>query len=90
MISSGATIAQRMTLKEHIHQLVDSLADDDDRLQAAERLLETNGSGNGAVVKAKKRKRLSFSAIGASDASDVSERFEEYLGRAIDRRNPVS
>jgi hypothetical protein len=86
---AGATI-DGMTLKEHIHQLVDSLADDDDRLQAAERLLETNDSGNGAVVKAKKLKRLSFSGIGASDASDVSERFEEYLGRAIDQRNPIS
>jgi hypothetical protein len=90
VVVAGATI-DGMTLKEHIHQLVDSLDDDDDRLQAAERLLETNGSGNGASgVKAKKRKRLSFSGIGASDASDVSERFEEYLGRAIDRRNPIS
>ena len=86
---SGATIPG-MTLKEHIIELVQSMSDDDDRLQAAERLLETDDSGNGSVVKAKKRKRLSFSAIGASDASDVSERFEEYLGRAIDRRNPIS
>jgi hypothetical protein len=81
----GATIWV-MTVKERIHQLVDAMSEDDDRLQAAERLLGSNGS----VVKAKKRKRLSFSAIGASDASDVSERFEEYLGRAIDRRNPIS
>ena len=67
---SGATIPG-MTLKEHIIELVQSMSDDDDRLQAAERLLETDDSGNGSVVKAKKRKRLSFSAIGASDASGV-------------------
>jgi hypothetical protein len=42
----GATLGS-MTLKEHIHQLVDSLADDDDRLQAAEQVLERNGAANG-------------------------------------------
>jgi hypothetical protein len=33
---------------------------------------------------------LPFFAIGASDASDVSERFDEYLGRAIEARHPRS
>jgi hypothetical protein len=31
-----------MATKEHIHQLVDSLPDGDDRLEAAERVLEPN------------------------------------------------
>jgi hypothetical protein len=50
VVVAGATI-DGMTLKEHIHQLVDSLADDDDRLQAAERLLETNGASVGDEAK---------------------------------------
>jgi Tfp pilus assembly protein PilZ len=87
VVVAGATIGG-MTLKEHIHQLVDSLADDDDRLQAAEQVLELDP--NGAGVKAKKVGRLSFSGIGTDDATDVSERFEEYLGRAIDARHPRS
>jgi hypothetical protein len=78
-----------MPTREQLQKELDAVPDDQlDNAQIV--VLEPNGSGSGAVVKAKKRKRLSFSAIGASDASDVSERFEEYLGRAIDRRNPIS
>lgn len=33
-----------MTLKERIHHLVDSMSEDDDRLHAAEQVLEPNGA----------------------------------------------
>ena len=49
-----------------------------------------SGTGNGAGVKAKKRKRLSFSGIGAGDLPDASERVDELVGLAIDKRHPPS
>jgi hypothetical protein len=82
-----------MTTKERLHKLIDRLPDSPEterRLAAAEHDLEPGGAGNGAVVKAKKRRRLSFSGIGAGDPPYVSERVDEFVGLAIDRRHPRS
>jgi hypothetical protein len=95
-----------MTLKEHIHQLVDSLDDDDDRLQVAEQVLELepNGAGgsdddeepvddddgNSNASEPQKVGRLSFFGIGEGDPPDASERVDELVGLAIDRRHPTS
>jgi hypothetical protein len=49
-----------------------------------------NGDGDSKATEPKKVGWLPFFGIGASDASDVSERFEEYLGIAIDKRHPRS
>ena len=49
-----------------------------------------NGNGDSDAAEPTKVGWLSFFGIGASDASDVSERFEEYLGIAIDKRHPRS
>jgi hypothetical protein len=81
-----------MTVKERLHKLIDELseleADDALRVLIARR---KNGAVSSAKAKEpKKVGRLSFSGIGTDDATDVSERFEEYLGRAIDARHPRS
>lgn len=83
-----------MTVKERVIKLIDSLPDTPESerwLKSIAKDLSSTRTSNGTgSVKAKKVGRLSFSGIGASDASDVSERFEEYLGRAIDARHPRS
>jgi hypothetical protein len=82
-----------MTVKERVINLIESLPDTPENerwLKSIATDLSANGTSNGGSVKAKKVGRLSFSGIGASDASDVSERFEEYLGLAIDKRHPRS
>jgi hypothetical protein len=86
----GATIPG-MATKERVHQLVDSLPDTPEtelRLDSIVQELEPNNNDDSGTTEPKKARRLSFTAIGASDASDVSERFDEYLGHAIDRRHP--
>ena len=81
-----------MTIKERLHKLVDELSELE--ANAALQILiarRNNGAAPSAQAKEpKKRRRLSFSGIGASGAPDVSERFDEYLGRAIDARHPRS
>jgi hypothetical protein len=78
-----------MPTREQLQKELDAVPDDQlDNAQIV--VLEPNGSGSGAVVKAKKLKRLSFSAIGKADPPDGAKRFEELLGRAIDQRNPTS
>ena len=48
-------------------------------------------SGNGAAATpAKKVGRLPFFSIGAGGPADVSERVDEFVGRAINRRHPAS
>jgi hypothetical protein len=83
-----------MTIKERLHKLVDEFSE----LEADEALRilverRKNGAGSPARAKAKQPKkvgRLSFSAIGAGDPPDVSERVDEFVGRAIDRAHPAS
>ena len=82
-----------MTIKDRLHKLIDSLPDTPEterRLETIARELSSNGAGNGAVVKAKKRRRLSFSGIGAGDPPDASERVDEFVSRAIDQAHPAS
>jgi hypothetical protein len=94
LVSPGGDARIRgMTTKERLHELIDRLPDSPEterRLAAAEHDLEPSGAGNGAVVKAKKAGRLSFSAIGAGDPPDASERVDEFVARAIDRAHPAS
>jgi hypothetical protein len=49
-----------------------------------------NADGDPKATEPKKVGRLPFFGIGESDLTDVSERFEEYLGIAIDKRHPRS
>jgi hypothetical protein len=81
-----------MTIKERLHKLVDELseleADDALRILIARRKCETASSA--PAKQTKKVGRLSFSAIGEADPPDGAKRFDELLGRAIDRRNPIS
>jgi hypothetical protein len=79
-----------MTIKERLHALVDELseleANDALRILVARR--KNGNANNGAVSKTKKRRRLSFSGIGAGDPPDASERVDEFVGLAIDKRHP--
>jgi hypothetical protein len=81
-----------MTVKERLHKLVDEFSE----LEANDALrILIERRKNGAVSSApakepKKVGRLSFSAIGAGDPPDVSERVDEFVGRAIDRAHPAS
>jgi hypothetical protein len=82
-----------MNAKERLHELIDRLpdtAETDRRLQAAEHELEPNTNGGPDVTEPKKAGRLSFSAIGAGDPPDASERVDEFVARAIDRAHPAS
>lgn len=79
-----------MTIKERLHKLIDSLPDTPEAertLEAAEHILDSNSNGGTAR---KKAGRLSFSAIGAGDPPDASERVDEFVGLAIDKRHPRS
>jgi hypothetical protein len=95
-----------MTVKERVIKLIVSLPDTPEaklQLDDIEHKLEPDGNGDGNAdepvqhsdgdsdtSEPAKAKRLSFAAIGASGTADVSERFDEYLGLAIDRRHPRS
>lgn len=87
----GAKI-RGMTIKERLHKLVDELSEleADDALRI---LIERRKNGTAPSAQAKepkKRRRLSFSGIGAGDPPDVSERVDEFVGLAIDKRHPRS
>ena len=81
-----------MTTREKAQKLLDALPEDE--LEPIIEILASRAKKGTALTpraaQPKKVGRLSFSGIGASDASDVSERFDEYLGRAIDARHPRS
>jgi hypothetical protein len=79
---AGATIGA-MPTREQLHRDVDAVSED--RLNAAHVVIDPVPEPNGAEPK--KVGRLSFAAIAASGTADVSERFDEYLGLAIDRRH---
>ena len=88
----GRARIRGMTIKERLHKLVDELseleADDALRTLIARR---KNGAVSSAQAKEpKKVGRLSFSGIGEGDPPDASERVDEFVGRAIDRRHPTS
>lgn len=87
-----------MTTREKAQKLLDELPEDE--LEPIIEILASRGTRKGTRKKGaaltpqaappKKVGRLSFSAIGAGDPRDASERVDEFVARAIDRAHPAS
>jgi hypothetical protein len=91
-VSGGGATIRSMTVKERLHKLIDELSEleADDALRTLIARRKNGNANNGADGKANKRRRLSFSGIGAGDPPDASERVDEFVGLAIDKRHPRS